>query len=214
MIFDLSIGDYKIRPDFNMGYLAAKSASAESGIQGNVGAGMGATVGKIIGPKNSMKSGLGSASIRVGDLVVAALVVVNSFGDIYDFKTNKQIAGIYDYKESKLLNTLDIMKSSDVNLGFDVSNTTIGVVATNAILTKPECNKISEIAHNGYARSINPVHTMLDGDTIFSMATNKVKTDINLVGILAAEAMSMAITNAIVFARGVEGLKSYRDIWV
>lgn len=213
VIFDLDIGDYKIRPDLNMGYIAAKSANREDTIQGNVGAGMGATVGKILGSKNSMKSGIGSASIKIGELVVSALVAVNAFGDIYDFKTNKQIAGVYDYKEGKLLNTVDIMKEERLKLRFNVSNTTIGVVATNAVLTKPECNKISQIAHNGYAKSINPVHTMVDGDTIFSMATNKVEADINLVGTLAAEVVSMAITNAIVFAQGVEKLKSYRDIW-
>lgn len=213
VIFDLNIGNFKIRPDSNMGYLAAKSAHTKENTQGNIGAGMGATIGKILGPKNAMKSGLGSASIKIGDLVVSALVVVNSFGDIYDFKTNKQIAGVYDYKENKILNTIDIMQSKDSNLGFNVSNTTIGIVATNAILTKSECNKISQMAHNGYARSINPVHTMVDGDTIFSMATNKIETDINLVGVLASEVMSRAITNAVVFAKSAGGLKSYKDIW-
>ncbi len=212
VIFDLGIGDFNIRPDKDMGYMAAKGANRHGNVQGNVGAGMGATVGKILGPKNAMKSGLGSASIKIGDLTVAALVVANSFGDIYDFKTNKQIAGPYDYKEDKLLNTLDIMKASNADLGFNLSNTTIGIIATNAILTKAECNKVSQIAHNGYARSINPVHTMVDGDTIFSTATNKVKADINLVGVLAAEVMSMAITNGIIFADGIEGLKSYSDI--
>lgn len=214
VIFDLNIGNYKIRPDSNMGYLAAKSANSKDTVQGNVGAGKGATVGKILGPKNAMKSGLGSASMRVGDLVVSALVVANSFGDIYEFNTNKQIVGVYDYKDNKLLNTLNMMKTNNLNLGFNVANTTIGVIATNAILTKPECNKVSQIAHNGYAKSINPVHTMVDGDTIFCMATNKIISDINLVGILACESMSRAITNAVVFAEGVNGLKSYRDIWV
>ncbi len=212
VIFDLNIGDYKIRPDADMGYLAAKSANKTQKLQGNIGAGMGATIGKILGPNNAMKSGLGSASIKVGELVVSALVVVNAFGDIYDYKTNKQIAGVYDYKENKLLNTLDIMKSQDNKLGFNISNTTIGLVVTNARLTKPECNKIAQMGHNGYARSINPVHTMLDGDTIFSMATNKVEADINLVGSLSSEVISRAITNAIVLSEGVEGLKSYRDI--
>lgn len=214
VIFDLDIGDFRIRPDADMGYLAAKSANEFEKSQGNVGAGMGATIGKILGPKGAMKSGLGSASIRVGELVVSALVVVNSFGDIYDFKTNKQIAGVYDYRENKLLNTIDIMKMNNLDLGFNRSNTTIGVVATNATLTKVECNKISEMAHNGYARSINPVHTMVDGDAIFSMATNKIHSDVNLVGVLAAEVMSMAITNAIIFAKSREGLKVYGDIWV
>ena len=144
--------------------------------------GMGATVGKILGPQNAMKSGLGSASIKVGDLIVSAMVAVNSFGDIYDFTNNKQLAGVYDYKNNKLLNTIDIMKKMNRDLGFNVKNTTIGLIATNAVLTKAGANKISQMAHNGYARSINPIHTMLDGDTIFTMATNEIEADISQIG--------------------------------
>lgn len=212
VIFDLNIGDYRIRPDYNMGYFAASEASIDEIRQGNIGCGMGATVGKILGPNNSMKSGLGSASIRVGDLVVGAIVSVNSFGDIYDFETNRQIAGAYDYENHKLLNTISILKGLELVSGFPMKNTTIGTIATNAILTKAEGNKVSQMAHNGYARSINPVHTMFDGDAIFTMATNKVNSDINLVGILAAEVMSMAITNSIMNAQSYERLLSYQDL--
>ena len=212
VIFDLNIGDYKIRPDYNMGYNAAASAKKEENRQGNVGCGMGASVGKVLGLDNAMKSGLGSASIKVGDLIVAAMVSVNSFGDIFDFKTNKQIAGAYDYKNNRLLNTIRILKGENKYINFPMRNTTIGVVATNAILTKAEGNKVAEMAHNGYARSINPVHTMLDGDTIFTMATNSVKSDVNIVGTLAAEVMSMAITNGIMSAEGYDNLYSYMDI--
>lgn len=212
VIFDLNIGDYRIRPDFNMGYSAAQLASEDKEGQGNIGCGMGASVGKILGPQNAMKSGLGSASIKVGDLVVSAIVAVNSFGDIYDYETNKQIAGVYDYENNKLLNTISILKGEGLNLDFPMKNTTIGVIATNAILTKAEGNKIAQMSHNGFARSINPVHTMLDGDTIFTMATNSIKSDVNIVGTLAAEVMSMAITNAIIYAQGYEELKSYEDI--
>lgn len=212
VIFDLNIGDYKIRPDFSMGYRAAKTATIKENRQGNIGCGMGATVGKILGPKNSMKSGLGSATISLGKLKVSALVALNSFGDIYDYKTNRQIAGVYDYKEHKLLTTYELMKSSNQNLGFEMKNTTIGVIATNAILTKSQANKVSQMAHNGYARSINPLHTLLDGDTIFTMATNKVEGDINLVGTLSAEVMSRAINNAIFHASSVESIKSFSDL--
>lgn len=212
VIFDLHIGDYRIRPDFEMGYRAAKNANEYTKLQGNIGCGMGATIGKILGPHNSMKSGLGSATVKSGELIVSALVSVNSFGDIYDFTTNEQIAGVYDYKNNKLLSTIDIMKNINKDLGFSISNTTIGVIATNGILTKAEGNKIAEMAHNGFARSINPIHTMLDGDTIFTMATNEVKADINLLGTLAAEAMSKAITNAIMFAEDSNGLKAYKNI--
>lgn len=212
VIFDLNIGDYRIRPDFNMGYMAAKMANTDNNLQGNVGCGMGATVGKILGPDNAMKSGLGSATVKVGQLIVSAMVAVNSFGDIYDFRDNKQIAGVYDYENNKLLNTVEIMKEKNKEIEFNVKNTTIGIITTNAILTKAEANKISQMAHNGFARTINPIHTMVDGDTIFTMGTNEVKADINLIGTLASEAMGKAVVNGVFFAQAVEGLKSYKDI--
>ncbi len=212
VIFDLAIGDYTIRPDFNMGYTAAKSAVNTENIQGSIGCGVGATVGKILGPKSAMKSGLGSATIKVDELMVSAMVVVNSFGDVYDYKSGKQIAGVYDYGRKQMLNTLDIMKGLYNSEDYSMKNTTIGVIATNAILSKAEGNKIAQMAHNGYARSINPIHTMFDGDTIFTMATNKVAADISLVGTIAAEAMSRAITNAIVHSKGYDGLIGYQDI--
>ncbi len=197
VIFDLNVGDYRIRPDFQMGYEAAKSASPAENRQGSIGCGTGATVGKILGPEHAMKSGLGSATIRAGALTVSAIVVVNSFGDVYDYTSGKQIAGVYDDEKREMLNTYSIMKMKNIPTGFPMRNTTIGVVATNAVLTKAEANKVAEMAHNGFARSINPVHTMLDGDTIFTMATNEVRDDVNLIGTMAGEVMSMAITNAI-----------------
>ena len=212
VIFDLNIGDYRIRPDFNMGYDAALKASANEDRQGNIGCGMGASVGKILGTEYAMKSGLGSATIKVGNLIVSAIVVVNSFGDIYDYKTNKQIGGVFDYNNNKMLNTIHIMKGNNLDLNFPLKNTTIGVVATNAILNKSEGNKVAQMGHNGFARSINPVHTMLDGDTIFTMATNTVKSDVNIVGTLAAEVVSMAITNGFKSAKGYKKVFSYNDI--
>src|SRR5690625_127465 len=212
VIFDLNIGDPKIRPDYKMGYEAAKTASSKERRQGNIGCGMGATVGKILGPDGTMKSGLGSATVTAGELKVSALVVVNSFGDIFDYRNNKQIAGVYDYGSKKLLNTYQIMKEENKALNFSMTNTTIGLVATNAVLSKAEANKIAQMGHNGFARSIDPIHTMLDGDTIFTMATNKIKADINLVGSLAAEAVSQAISNGIYNAEGIEGLYAFRDI--
>lgn len=212
VIFDLNIGDFKIRPDYKMGYDAASTASSDENRQGNIGCGMGATVGKILGPEYAMKSGLGSASIKLGELVVAAIVAVNCFGDVYNYKNNSQLAGVYDYKNKKLLNTVSIMRGQDININFPMRNTTIGVVATNAILTKSEGNKVSQMAHNGFARSINPIHTMLDGDAIFTMGTNRIQSDVNLVGTLGAEVMSMAITNAIKSADGYSNLISYKNL--
>ena len=206
VIYDLNIGDHRIRPDYKMGYEAAKSATTEERRQGNIGCGMGATVGKILGPANAMKSGLGSATVRAGNLVVSAIVAVNSFGDIFDFETAKQIAGVYDYDKKEMLNTYSIMKSQLKPAGFPMKNTTIAVVATNAILTKAETNKLASMAHNGFARSINPVHTMFDGDTIFAMATNEIHSDLNLTGTMAAEAISRSITNALLSAKSCHGL--------
>lgn len=211
VIFDLAIGSAKVRPDFNMGYDAAKNASTREKAQGTIGCGTGATVGKILGPTNAMKSGVGSASVSLGDLVVSAMICVNSFGDIY--QNNEQIAGVYDYQNKKLLSTIDIIKSGAANTTFLNTNTTIGVVATNAKLTKAQGNKISSVAHNGFARTIRPVHTQVDGDTIFTMATNKIHADINIVSILAVEAVEKAIINAIESAESYGGILAKRDLF-
>ena len=210
VIFDLLIGDPKVRPDKAMGYLAAKKASSEERAQGCVGCGTGATVGKILGPGGSMKSGIGSATVKAGELVVSALITVNSFGDIFD--GNVQIAGAYDYNMDQLVSTESIMKESKDNIQFANTNTTIGVVATNAIITKAEGNKVAQTAHNGLARSINPVHTAVDGDTIFVMGTNKVQADLNLVAMMAAEAVEKAVINAVRAADSYQNMISAREI--
>ncbi|WP_299033568.1 P1 family peptidase [uncultured Anaerococcus sp.] len=196
VLFDLAYKNPKARPDYAMTQEAFEKATYSDTSQGIVGAGTGATVGKGLGPEYLVKSGLGQASIKKGDLVVSAIVAVNAFGDIFDYHKGLQIAG--PTKDGKIFKTMDFI---DQILGsfadIKPSNTTIGAVATNAIFSKTELTKIAGMAHDGYARSINPVHTLFDGDTIFSLATNKVKANINLVGALAAEAMSMAIANAI-----------------
>lgn len=212
VIFDLLIGDYTIRPDYDMGYEACKNASYDENRQGCIGGGTGATVGKILGANNAMKSGLGSVSINVGDLWVAALIITNSFGDVFDFENGKILAGVYDYKENKHLNTYNIMKKNKQLQGFSMKNTTIGVVATNAKLNKAQANKIAQMAHNGLARTINPIHTMFDGDTIFSIATGKVEADINLVGTMGAEAVAKAVNNSIKSACSFNDILSYKDI--
>ena len=196
VLFDLAYKNPKARPDEKMTRKAFESATYDDKSQGVIGAGTGATVGKALGPEYLVKSGLGQASITKGDLVVSAIVAVNAFGDIFDYHKGVQIAG--PTKDGKMLKTIDLI---DQILGsfadIKPSNTTIGAVATNATFSKTELTKIAGMAHDGYARSINPVHTLFDGDTIFSLATNKVEANINLVGALAAEAMSMAIANAI-----------------
>ena len=196
VLFDLAYKNPKARPDEKMTQKAFDSATYTDKNMGIVGAGTGATVGKALGHDSLMKSGLGQASIKKGDLVVSAIVAVNAFGDIFDYHKGIQIAG--PTKDGEMLKTMDFI---DQILGsfadIKPANTTIGAVATNGTFTKTELTKIAGMAHDGYARSINPVHTLFDGDTIFALATNKIEANINLVGALAAEAMSMAIANAI-----------------
>lgn len=211
VIYDLEVGSNKTRPDKKMGYKAAQFASEDEHAQGNIGAGTGASVGKILGDGNSMKAGLGSASVQVGDLVVGAMVVVNAVGDILDWKTQERIAGVYDYDKGEFLDTVEIMKSGYI-ASIEGQNTTIGVIATNAKLDKAMANKVAEMSHNAYAKTINPVHTMFDGDTIFTLATNKVEADVNLVGVLAVEAMSQAIANAVYSAQSYGDLLAHDDI--
>lgn len=195
ILYDLDYKSYKIRPDKKMGRDAYKNASFDENRQGIIGAGTGATVGKALGKEFLMKSGLGSATISVGDLKVSAIVAVNAMGDIFDDEKNKQIAGIL--KNNKFIPTLEVLeKISEKNS----LNTTIGIVATNGKFNKTELRKIASMTHNGYARAIRPVHTMMDGDTIFSLATNKIKADLNLVGSLGAKVMARAIANAIYFS--------------
>jgi len=212
VLFDLNIGDYRIRPDFHMGYEAASSASIHEKRQGNIGAGMGATVGKILGPDNAMKSGIGSASINVGDLWVGAIVAVNSFGDVYDYESNKLLAGVINRDNKRLLNSYDIMKTQGKMAGFPMRNTTIGIIATNGKLSKPQANKVAQLGQNGLARSINPIHTMFDGDTVFAISTGEIDSDINLIGTLGSEVMSMAIANAVKSSKGYDNLLAWGDI--
>lgn len=196
VLFDLAYKDFHTRPDASMGKEAYKNASETENRQGIVGAGTGATVGKILGFDKAMKAGVGSATIKEGDLLVSAIVAVNAFGDIFDNEKGQQIAG--PILDGKMAKTTDLMANVTRDMG-DLSgqNTTIGLVATNASFDKTKLTKIAQMTHDGYARAIDPVHTMFDGDTIFAISTNEVKADINLVGTLAAKVMARAIANSI-----------------
>lgn len=200
VLFDLAYKDYKIRPDAKMAIQAYNNASFDENRQGIIGAGTGATVGKILGMDHVMKSGLGSATIKEGDLIVSALVAVNAFGDIYDYEKNIQIAG--PIVNGQILKTTDAMNNVMADFS-DLANknTTIGIVATNANFDKTKLKKIAQMTHDGFARAINPVHTGFDGDTIFSLATNEITADLNMVGVMAADVMSRAIANAIYFSK-------------
>lgn len=200
VLFDLAYKDYKIRPDRSMGEEAYKNASTDENRQGIIGAGTGATVGKILGMDHVMKSGLGSATIKEGELIVSAIVAVNAFGDIYDYEKGIQLAG--PKVNGQILKTTDAMNRI-MNDFSDLANknTTIGIVATNASFDKTKLKKIAQMTHDGFARSINPVHTGFDGDTIFALSTNEITSDLNMVGVMAANAMSRAIANAIYYSK-------------
>jgi L-aminopeptidase/D-esterase-like protein len=222
VIFDLGIGRSDIRPGSEMGYLACQNATQQPPQQGNHGAGTGATVGKILGMNQAMKSGIGSACIDLGgNLKVAAIMVVNAFGDVYAKDSSNIIAGartlekgpIKIGKDDYFANTQNTMKSLVGKTVLNIAsrqNTVIGVVATNAVLTKEEANKVAQMAHNGLARTIRPSHTMYDGDTIFVMATGRQKADVNLVGAFAAEVVADAIINSVRHGEKAGGLPSSR----
>ena len=214
ILFDLSLGDPQARPDAAMGYAACRAASEEHVAEGNVGAGTGASVGKILGPGRAMKSGLGSAAVMLGGgLVVGALIAVNPFGDVVDPQTNEILAGTRKLRSDELADTLAVMKSriGKVIMRF-ASNTVIGVVASNARLTKEEANKVAQMAHNGIARTIRPAHTMFDGDTLFALSTGTKRAEVSLIGAYAAKMVAEAVVRAVKAAEGVNGLPAWRDL--
>ncbi|MBI4137093.1 P1 family peptidase [Candidatus Roizmanbacteria bacterium] len=215
VIYDLGIGNSHVRPDRQMGFTACRNAVATEVHQGNIGAGTGACVGSMFGPDFQMKGGLGMASRDLGKgLVVGALMVVNAFGDVIDPRTGTILAGARRPPNgSEFADTLETMRKVPRNrLAFSKGNTVIGVVATNAKLTKEEVNKVAQMAHNGIAKTIRPAHTMLDGDTIFSLATGQRKADVSLVGAYAAEMVSEAIISAVRHAKSIGGRIAATDI--
>ena len=213
-IFDLTVGDFSVRPDAAMGYEAARIALEEPNYRdGNYGAGCGATVGKIAGMDTCMKTGIGSYAVQIGDLQIGAVVVVNALGDVYDWKTHTQIAGLLEEDHRTLRSTADYMKQSyEVVENKFVGNTTLAVVMTNAAFDKAQLCKIAGMAQDGYARSIYPVHTSADGDSIYAVSIGSVPADQDLVGTMAAEIVSEAITRAVQNAEGAYGFPSAGDL--
>jgi L-aminopeptidase/D-esterase-like protein len=210
---DLRVGDGTIRPDAECGYRAAAAASAITPSEGNAGAGAGATVGKLAGMSRAMKGGIGTASIRRADgLVVGALIAVNALGDVIDPSTSRVIAGVRTEDGDGLADARVLVRQSEASPSS--SNTVIGVVATNAGLSKAQATKVAQMAHDGLARAISPAHTPRDGDTIFTLATGQegVDADVLEIGALAAEVVSEAILRAVWAAEGVPGLPSASDL--
>lgn len=218
VIYDLGVGDPKVRPDADCGYRAAQGASAGPVAEGSVGAGAGATVGKLLGAGRAMKGGVGSASITLPDgLTVAAIVVVNAVGDVIDPATGAVVAGVRSEDGRTLADARRLLRSGATRpAARSGENTTIGVVATNATLTKAQASKVAQMAHDGMARAISPAHTMGDGDTIFSLATGERRepAEVTTIGALAAEVMAEAIVRAVRSATGLPGLPAVRDLGV
>jgi L-aminopeptidase/D-esterase-like protein len=217
ILFDLGFGGKpNVRPDADCGYKAAAAATTGPVQEGNVGAGAGATVGKMGGPGRSTKAGVGTSAMVMEDgLVVAALVAVNAVGDIIDPATGQVLAGVRTEDGTQFADARTIINRGELAIReHPLQNTTIGVVATNARLTKVQAQKIAQMAHDGYARAIAPAHLPDDGDVIFSMATGRWSGEVNVsrVGSLAAEAMARAIVRAATQATSLAGVPAARDL--
>jgi len=212
ILFDLMLGDSTVRPDPAMGYEAARIATSDPVQQGTIGAGTGAICGAMRGKEFATKGGIGSASVDLGNgLIVAAIVAVNSVGDVVD-ETNNIIAGVRgdDGQFIGMLNALRPFAHGDTAPP-SRENTVIGAIATNARLTKTEATKVAQMAHDGIARAINPAHTMFDGDTIFALASGEKDANLNVIGSFAAEAMTAAIHNAIRAATSLDGVRAWNE---
>ncbi len=216
ILYDLGIGDWTIRPDAKAGYEAARVASPGPTAEGSVGAGAGATVGKLFGAGRAMKGGLGTASIRLPDgAVVAALVAVNALGDVLDAATGRVVAGMRARDDKGLGGTVDALLSGEIpGRPLAGQNSSVGIVASNVTLTKAEAKKVAQMAHDGLARSIRPVHTPWDGDTLFAVSTSEVELEqaALVVGALAAEAVARAVLRAVTTATGLPGYPSVSDL--
>lgn len=220
ILFDLDVGNPKVRPDAAMGYQACLNATTPNTAQGNVGAGMGATVGKILGIRQAMKSGLGTASVEIGrGVIVGAIVAVNALGDVINPANGQILAGARPLyigpkrigETETFANTLHVMRSLVGRTAFQFAtrqNTVIGVVATNARLNKEQVTRVAQMAQDGLAQTIRPAHTMFDGDTIFALATGERNADVNIIGAFAAQVVAEAILNAVRYAEPVAGLPS------
>jgi L-aminopeptidase/D-esterase-like protein len=222
VLFDLAVGDAKSRPDESMGYQACLNASRNQEAQGNVGAGTGASVGKLFGMARAMKAGIGSASIRLpGGVMVGAIIAVNAFGDVIDPGNNRILAGARQLTSGKHgINEIlfaDTQKSMGKPIGkltlriATKTNTVIGVVATNAQLTKAQATRVAMMAQDGLARVIQPAHTMLDGDTLFVLSTGSRAIDLSTVGAFSAKVVEHAILNAIIYTESAYGLPAAKE---
>jgi L-aminopeptidase/D-esterase-like protein len=207
VLFDLLVGDAKIRPDADAGYRACEASSSSPPAEGNVGAGAGAAVGKLFGIDRAMKGGIGSASVTVDGVTVGALVACNALGDVLDPDTARPVAGARTTDGKSLLDARRaILRGEPPKTILAGTHTTIGVIATDAVITKAQAHRLAQMAHDGLARSINPVHTMSDGDTLFALGTGTAgkSPGMMVLGTMAAEATARAVLRAV---RAAEGLR-------
>jgi len=214
VLYDLSIGHADVRPDAEAGYSACQAARAGRLAQGSVGAGTGATVGKALGHTRAVKGGMGSAAEAIaGGTVVAALVAVNCFGEVVDPDSGRIVAGPRDDKGG-FVDTLDVLRKRPPSLLFGATNSTIGVVATNACLTRGQAYRLAVMAHDGLARAVRPAHTLVDGDVFFALATGAQEQAVDIIALsaLAARAVERAIVRAMSEAKGLAGVPSVRDM--
>jgi L-aminopeptidase/D-esterase-like protein len=209
VLFDLPMGDARIRPDAAAGYAACEAATRDAPAEGNVGAGSGALVGKLFGIAHAMKGGIGTASITVGGVTVGALIACNALGDVIDPDTAQPVAGARTADGKALRDTRRSLIAGELPRPLLAgTNTTLGVIATDAQLTKVQANRLANVAHDGLARAINPVHTMSDGDTLFALATGRVPlTDeapgMTVLGAMAAEVVARATLRAVLAAQPI-----------
>lgn len=212
-VFDLAIGRKDVRPDAAMAYQACLNARRDTVEEGCVGAGTGCTVGKCGGADFAMKSGLGTYAVRNGDLCVGAIVAVNAMGDIYDIDTGKQLAGLRGEDGTGLRSSEEFIYEMEAQkaAGY-AANTTIGAIVTNAAFDKSKMGKIAAMAHNGFARTIRPVHTSNDGDSIYALSLGTVEANIDVVGTLASYVMGKAVGRAVRAAHGMCGFPAMSDL--
>jgi L-aminopeptidase/D-esterase-like protein len=213
-LFDLSVGDSRARPTREMGYAAATAAVTGALAEGNVGAGTGASVGKLYLLPRAMRGGIGTASVRIGDATVGALVAVNSVGDVRDPDSGRLVAGTRDAPDGRRLidSVLQMRHASGLGRFGTPEHTTIGVVATDARLSKPDAAKLASMAMLGFAAALSPPHTSFDGDTLFALSVGDVAMDVTRLGLAAAEAVARAIVRGVTAAVSLPGLPAARDL--
>ncbi|WP_437877932.1 P1 family peptidase [Sorangium sp. So ce513] len=206
VLFDLALGDQRIRPDAAAGYAACEAASNTPPAEGNVGAGAGAVVGKIFGFHRAMKGGIGSASVTVDGVTAGAIVACNALGDVVDPETGEVLAGARTEDGTRLLGSRRALLRGDTpRATLAGSNTTIGVIATDAVLTKAQAHRLATVGHDGLARAINPLHTLSDGDTLFALGTGASGATLGMMTlcVMVAEVCALAVVRAIRAAHGV-----------